>query len=92
MEKIKNIWKRFKGFIIWFFIILGGISAAITIAKVWDEVWQVVTAIWNFLISADGRQMILFLLVVGLAICLVLLNRKVRKLSQTKNVDVYERI
>lgn len=84
MGAIKNIWKRFKGFIIGISIFLSLVSGVATIAKIWDDVWKIVTAILNFLISTDGRQIILSLLVVVLLIKLVRLNRKINKLSPSK--------
>lgn len=84
MGAIKNIWKRFKGFIIGISVFLSVVSGVATIAKVWDDIWKTVIAILNFLISTDGRQLILSLLVIGLIILLVRLNRRIRKLSPSK--------
>jgi len=83
MGTIKNIWKRFKKLILW---ILGflGFSGIVTIAKAWNDIWMVISAIGKFLISTNGRQVILLSLIVGLFIWLVILSRKVKKLSHPK--------
>lgn len=84
MGKIQNIGKKFKGLILWCFIILGGISAVIAIVKNWDGVLEVLIAIGKFLISTDGRQLVLFLIVAWLIIWLAFIEKRIRKLSQPR--------
>jgi len=83
MGTIKNIWKRFKKLILWMLGFLG-FSGIVTIAKAWNDIWMVISAIGKFLISTNGRQVILLSLIVGLFIWLVILSRKVKKLSHPK--------
>jgi len=91
MGTIKNFWKKFKKFIIWAIGFLG-FSGITTIVKGWDDIWKVVSAIGKFLISTDGRQLVLSLLVIWLIYKLVRLSKSVRKLSPQNEKGIDEDI
>ncbi len=82
---------------------LGAISSAITIANYWrkvtsalitffNKIWIGIKALAYAIISPAGRDVVLFLFIVGIGVWLFFVNRKLRELGFRKGSKVDEGI
>jgi len=74
----KNIWKSLWKIIVGAVFLIGAI---ITIVKNWDLVSSWLRALLNFIASSLGRDIILFIIIIGIIIRLILMSIKTKKLS-----------